>query len=508
MIESVKQQIYGVLDKYDKKYTPSGVAANLERWRQNKGWLVELLRRHPNWNEEALAVIFDVTESREIDAYLVNSYRNDVLDLCADSDTPEIDRDNFRMSLATAIAPYSKNIANDRIVSDIRQYSDISCAVGQKTSRVINKICQKYGLDKNPEYNSRFARLADSLNPLKIRRKAMLSVHPCDYLEMSNRDNSWTSCHCLDEGAYHGGTLSYMNDECSMIFCTVDDDVDGDFYQAPKRSRQVFCFNSGILLQSRLYPNTDDEEARNTYRNIVQHVIADCLALPNLWILKREDNEMSRRVETFEDSLHYPDYLYSCNKANVSILKDALVEESQYILIGHTAYCLNCSEPISETNRLHCDNCADSDLYTCYECGARVDEDDIHYVNGEYYCDECCYFCEHCHEYTTNEVTSVYNRQGRLISVCNSCRDEHYYYCEDCEEYHHYDNGVSLDDGFHCDACLSREYLKCESCGEYVHRDDANKVGGDYYCSFCAEGLIAETEKEPVTALICMGEAV
>lgn len=64
-----------------------------------------------------------------------------------------------------------------------------------------------------------------------------------------------------------------MNDVCSMIFYTADEDVKENFYAAPKRSRQVFCYNHGIILQSRLYPQTDDNEARKIYRNIVQRTI-------------------------------------------------------------------------------------------------------------------------------------------------------------------------------------------------------------------------------------------
>ena len=495
MIETVIPQVYSVLDKYDKSYGRNGVTKNLNRWMNNKGWLVELLRRHSNWNEEALAVIFEVTQNREIDRYLVDTYKSDLFNIFRELDTTEEERNNFYLSLDLATGTHSKNISNDNIISNIKQYTGVPCSVGQKTSRVINKICQRYDLDKHPEYNSRFARLADSLNPLRIKRKALLSVHPCDYLEMSNRLNSWTSCHCLDDGAYHGGTLSYMNDECSMIFYTVDDDVDGNYYEAPKRSRQVFCFNSGILLQSRLYPNTDDEEARNTYRNIVQLAIADCLVLPNLWTLKREQTEIETRFETYEDSLHYPDYDYECYKSNISILKDAHVGAEDYILIGHTAYCLSCSDIISENNSLYCDTCGES-YYTCQQCGARIREDDLNFINDGYYCDDCCSYCEHCQEYTLDDTTPAYDRNGNRVYICSSCRQEDYSYCEDCEEYYYSDNGRYLEDGFHCDKCLDKHYYKCGSCGEYIHYSEAVEVENEFYCASCAEDLAVELEEK------------
>lgn len=84
-------QVYSVLDKYDKSYSNSGVLANLECWQNNKGWLVELLRHHSNWNEEALAVIFEVTHSREIDKYTINSYKYELSQLIYNLDLLEDD---------------------------------------------------------------------------------------------------------------------------------------------------------------------------------------------------------------------------------------------------------------------------------------------------------------------------------------------------------------------------------------------------------------------------------
>lgn len=91
MNEKMMCQVYSVLDKYDKSYSNSGVLANLECWQNNKGWLVELLRHHPNWNEEALAVIFEVTHSREIDKYTINSYKYELSQLIYNLDLLEDD---------------------------------------------------------------------------------------------------------------------------------------------------------------------------------------------------------------------------------------------------------------------------------------------------------------------------------------------------------------------------------------------------------------------------------
>lgn len=500
MNETIKQQVYDVLDEYDKNYSHSSVDENLKSWESNKGWLLELLRHHSNWNEEALAVVFEVTHNREIDKATVNSHKYDLGNLIEEIRLPDCERNKFMKALNAVAFTYTKTLPGIETASLIKKYCGVSCSVGQKNSRIINAICKKYGLDKHPEYNARFAKLADALNPLQVKRTALLSVHPADFLEMSNRKNSWSSCHCLNNGEYHAGTLSYMNDACSIIFYTVDDSVSEMFHTAPKRTRQIFCYNDGILLQSRLYPQTDDEETREMYRNIVQRTIADCLKAPNLWNLKRDQKEVDQRITTHVDALHYRDYEYECYKANISLLKSANVDEDDSILVGDTAYCIDCSEPISENNTLYCDACNDDGYVSCNECYNRIHEDDAHFIEGNYYCNACCSYCTHCDGYTTGTTTEVQGRRGNSNEVCQSCLEENYYYCEGCDSYFHSDRGHHLADDFCCNDCLEADCCLCENCGEYVRNDDVEEIDDNYYCSSCAGDIKEQMEenREPV----------
>ena len=73
-----------------------------------------------------------------------------------------------------------------------------------------------------------------------------------------------------------GRLPTYMGDGVSMVFFTVDDEVKDHFYRARRLTRQIFCYRDGVLPQSRLYPQNDDD-VRNLYRSMVQGVIARCL---------------------------------------------------------------------------------------------------------------------------------------------------------------------------------------------------------------------------------------
>ena len=240
-MDELKQQFYEVMHKYQKPFSEEGVTANLTQWNEPKQGLLQLLRRHPLWNEKELAIVFRVEERREIDRITVDETRAAILELGRRACTDDTVYENFETALRAATADYAR-IPNEYRLDTIRQYGGIKCAPGQKASRIINRLCMKFHLDQIEEeaeagepdnrymrtvkpYNALFARLADALNPAHIEKTAVLSIHPCDFLEMSNRDNTWSSCHCLEGGGYRGGCQSYMGDAVSMIFFTVSTSI-------------------------------------------------------------------------------------------------------------------------------------------------------------------------------------------------------------------------------------------------------------------------------------------
>lgn len=352
MMDELKQQFYEVMHKYQKPFSEEGVTANLTQWYEQKQGLLQLLRRHPLWNEKELAIVFRVEERREIDRATVDETRAAILELGRRACTDDTVYENFETALRASTADYAR-IPNEYRLDTIRQYGDIKCAPGQKASRIINRLCLKFHLDQIEEeaeagepdnrymrtvkpYNALFARLADALNPAHIEKTAVLSIHPCDFLEMSNRDNTWSSCHCLEGGGYRGGCQSYMGDAVSMIFFTVSDEYTQDFHTAPRITREIFCYKDNVLLQSRLYP-TNLEDQKTLYRSIVQQAIATCLDKLNLWSIKR-GKEAEPYGESATDSNHYPDYKYGY--AVASLLKG----ETDYIpmTIGSVARCVCC----------------------------------------------------------------------------------------------------------------------------------------------------------------------
>ena len=118
MNENIAEQVLGVLDKYKKDYSQSGVMDNLNSWEASKSPLINMLRKHPNWNEDALAVIFEITHSREIERHVVNSNSHSVLQLGSDLNMAYEDSVNFQYSLNAATNTCTKQLYDESTVAN------------------------------------------------------------------------------------------------------------------------------------------------------------------------------------------------------------------------------------------------------------------------------------------------------------------------------------------------------------------------------------------------------
>ncbi|MEG1603566.1 MAG: hypothetical protein RR340_08120, partial [Cloacibacillus sp.] len=66
-IQKIQAQVEVVLDGYNVDYSHSQIKALVGQWYLAKEDLISVLRNHPNWNEDDLAVAFNADIERKID---------------------------------------------------------------------------------------------------------------------------------------------------------------------------------------------------------------------------------------------------------------------------------------------------------------------------------------------------------------------------------------------------------------------------------------------------------
>ena len=252
---------------------------------------------------------------------------------------------NIINSFSNVCAP----VVNDREVDFINQENEsIKMGKGIKTSRAFNKVCAAYNVDKLPKYNKLFAEYADMVSESKRKIKFYISVNPLDYLNMSI-GRSWKSCHAPG-GGYFAGTVSYMLDKTSII-TFVHDTAPADIINEGKVYRNMFHYQDGVLIQSRVYPQGNDgcTNLYDEFRAIVQKELAEDLGLQNNW------HVCNSPIKIRTTGRHYPDYKYN-NGTNASFVGSN--PGTTTMEIGHTNICPHCgvTEDISSGKICH-SNC-------------------------------------------------------------------------------------------------------------------------------------------------------
>lgn len=446
---SLVNKIIDLLKEYD--YTPEhdAICSIVDEWASQKENLIEAFKRSENYIEGKFMIAFSKNFERPINKREAAIFFDWVIGAR---------RENYSAGRGELSEEFEKDrqpweLLPDRIYGFIKDYSvfsetnisdeakalldekipELHVHSGQKTSRVVNKLCEMIGVTKHPDYNKKFAKYADSLSPMVIKRHTVLSINPLDYLTMSF-GNSWASCHTIDKenrrgmpnnysGCYSSGTISYMLDPSSMVFYTVEDDYDGDeYYTQPKVNRQMFHYQNEKLVQGRLYPQGNDgfSSEYKKYRNIVQEIISKIYDFPNLWTCLKGTSKCEEHISSA--GTHYRDY-ENFSDCNISILKDSKNEYD--VEIGNEPICIECGERHDTEDNISC--CAGTVKCVC--CGDRIDEDYatwVDYENGYIcsYCEENYYnSCSDCGDlYPCSELTEV-DDEG--TSLCPTCYEQY-----------------------------------------------------------------------------------
>ena len=502
------EEMGNLLDEYDYDYNEHALKSIINEWADKKAHFIEAFKQHPNYIEGKFMIAFDCDYERKIDKEESDVFYRWLRDYAFDRTDllpQEIkNRTNEHCYLPQGIYDFLywlRNYAERCISENTAAYlnehiPEIHAHAGQKTTRVVNKLCTYLGYNKIDGYNKAFARYADSLNPMIIKRHTILSINPLDYLTMSF-GNSWSSCHTIDkdnkrnmpngyEGQYSSGTISYMLDPSSMVLYTVDASYNGnDYWTQPKINRQMFHWGEEKLVQSRLYPQDNDcnGDAYTPYRNIVQEIVAKIFDFPNLWTISRGASKASAYIN--KAGTNYPDYQYY---DNITLSRVKGSENENKFQVGATPICISCGCRHNYEENI---SCCDSG-YRCADCGDEIDEYDVCWVNGEPYCRDCVSYCEWCEEYHRQDEHWITDRE---MWVCDSCYNEDFYCCEECGDNVREAYYIEDEDIYVCESCCNRYFTMCADCGEYFRDNNIVWIGENPYCEHCAEDH-TEEEKE------------
>lgn len=428
--------------------------------------LRQLFRKSPVWCEDIDALVINGTRTHDPD---YNRVRDLAVEILAPARERAYAMDDSQLydDIERAICFFANEnpARKDEYISAITRLAPKAYAPGKKLSRVFKAICVKLGVadeTAGSEFQHFYAQFADELSARKISFKLYVSINPAHFLTMSNpkwddRGPCLTSCHSFNstEYSYNNGCSGYARDNYTFIVFTVDDPAKLETLNNRKTTRQIFVYKpgNGVLLQSRMYNTAGGvygaAEDSKLYRDLVQREISMLESAPNLWRTGKYLSEEYRDcVTTGYGFGGYPDWTYENFDAHVSVRVDH-IDDWKPLTVGTYGLCICCGEETSEG--LYCEDCK----------------------QGEY-------FCDHCEEYTNDELTTVHNGRGNEIHVCQSCLESYYSYCDVCGEYYPRDDVECIDGCSVCSDCRDEYYRECDYCGEYHKCEDMILVHDRY----------------------------
>ena len=271
----------------------------------------------------------------------------------------------------------------------------------------------------------------------KIHGNLYFSVHPLDFLSISENTNNWRSCHALD-GDYCAGNLSYMCDETTIVCYLCGDDKKelphfGHVKWNSKKWRMLLFTSRDetVLFAGRHYPFFNKE-----IMDKIKHIWTTLYTTPIAY--SKWHNDV---IEDF----HYKD------EENLLHAYEDFGIENPHLVINH--YLVDPRKVIKDQSSLHYNDLLESSVYDPYYAFNYWNPYDSHgtlFVGSDPYCPYC--------------------GQNMLYSSDSLCCDE----CRNAFE-------------------TNSQYIgECEGCGHDVVEDEdwTRDYAGHLYCQDCKEALL------------------
>ena len=258
------------------------------------------------------------------------------------------------------------------------------------------------------------------LNQKQIKGNLCLSIHPLDYITMSDNNCGWTSCMSWMEeaGDYRLGTIEMMNSPCVIVAYVESKETmwtPGGEWNS-KRWRQLYIVTKEVILGNRQYPYYSDELQGVAIR----------------WI-----RDLMTQIPGYGP---YPEETIQLKNDSWNTVRDKKIRFN-----------------------FHC-NYMYNDVYDfrlAYVADQKIDEDDHYYCNfsGPAVCTGC------------GEIIELDEVDASVVQ-CRAC-DGHWR-CDFCGDWHSScDDCYTVDDEYlACDWCYHNELSVCEVCGDH-HRNDS-----------------------------------
>lgn len=330
---------------------------------------------------------------------------------------------------------YVENKISKTIKFKTKENKEICLQKGMKPVRALQKIVHAF-----PEYFSKETfedfRIKHSLclNDKILKGTLVLSIHPFDFITMSDNNSDWSSCMSwMNEGCYHLGTVEMMNSNNVIVAYLKSETTPFYFGEKDKEEkwnnkkwRQLIYVTKDIIVSGKSYPYTNKDISMIAIEKIKK------LAEQNLsWTYtfgpeKYQDMKHINSLEAMENNKHWlkngdsfkhniifdtkamyndmvsdNDVDYWCYRNKVKRMKIISISGKAPCAccgenaIREIAYADNYHDRWEDPERIICHTCWDATV--CNYCNSSVDKSQIGISPfGDKICSHCSHKIKKC----------------------------------------------------------------------------------------------------------------
>ena len=296
---------------------------------------------------------------------------------------------------------------------------------GCRPVKTIGKIAKAFGIEEGFEE----FRIAHSiaLNQKTLTGRMCLSIHPLDFMTMSDNDSDWSSCMSwIGEGCYRQGTVEMMNSPMVLVAYLESEEPMTLFENEKwnsKKWRELFIVNDSVITNIKSYPYKSEELTETALTWLKELAEKNTPAKYEDYIVhwnneNKDDDEIlfERRIRfRFSTNLMYNDFHANTGQSTYLGVK---VKDDSILKFNYSgeSECMFCGGPIDFDSDyedmekyLCCSEC--EGLSFCDRCDRLITDDDgYYYVDGER-------LCEYCYEHATCET--LFDGDVHLTDDCD-----------------------------------------------------------------------------------------
>lgn len=489
-IETYRNAYAFVRDKENRK---ASIEYLLKHWNEAKSEYLESIfgdqliitkpikfneDKYDLWNKMSDLVHNDIRINKFYNE-ITNPYRKRAEDLHWES--PEYQSYHFVNSLFSDITLTDNKVQDTRFdynkhTFDLQIGDEIfKVQKGSKPMRIISKIANAYKIGIEPDENGisdfEYFRRKHSLalNQKILTGDLCLSIHPLDYMTMSDNNEGWDSCMSWEnDGEYKQGTVEMMNSPCVVVGYLASErntiswwNSNGEEWNS-KKWRSLFIVDRDFIINVRSYPYDNSNLVKEAIKEIAKLAGWGDIEPQKYEYLEKWEEHRSKRVPVlindraiaidFRTQAMYNDF--GCNHyiaLNPNETKSII--NYSYNYSGHSM-CMWCGGTQDEVGigtcegerYLTCAECADS--FECSWCSERTNIDDVYTTaDGNRICQYC--WEEHTDkDIISEEIYMVDNMHEIYLARTNNDDEVDKDHLNDCEMKNFYMANVGTEDWY------------------------------------------------------------